>query len=49
MEIESQRSPIHFQSIFMDPCLDKESLVLIAAKSNCCLRDFLNQLREYGP
>jgi SpoVK/Ycf46/Vps4 family AAA+-type ATPase len=48
VEVEWQDSPIHFQSILMDPCFGKESLVLIAAKSNASLRGLLNALREYG-
>jgi SpoVK/Ycf46/Vps4 family AAA+-type ATPase len=48
VEIEWNDSPIHIQSIFMDQCLAKEPLVLIAAKSNAALRGFLNALRQYG-
>jgi SpoVK/Ycf46/Vps4 family AAA+-type ATPase len=47
-EIEWNDSPIHFQSIFMDQCLAREPLVLIAAKSNASLRSVLNALRQFG-
>lgn len=48
VEIDWNDSPIHLQSIFMDQCLAKEPLVLIAAKSNAALLSFLNALRQYG-
>ena len=48
VEIEWKGSVIHFRSPFMDPSLVREALILIAARSNATLRDFLRVLKEYG-
>jgi SpoVK/Ycf46/Vps4 family AAA+-type ATPase len=48
VEVDWNDSPVHVQSIFMEQCLAKEPLVLIATKSNAALRSLLKALKQYG-
>jgi SpoVK/Ycf46/Vps4 family AAA+-type ATPase len=48
LEIEWAECLIHVCSLFTDPCLNKEPLVLIATTSNVALRNLLNHLSVFG-
>ncbi len=48
VEIEWQGSAIHFYSPFMEQCLAREPLILMATKSNAALQNLLCGLKQYG-